>query len=213
MFGWDDAIGLGAGLLNTGIKFFTGNSQKKEAERIAKQNPFVPEEMPTSVKLATNLAAQNYTNGMPGFTQAKNAIDRNTAIAGATAVKGASSGGDILDSANKQAYNANIAQEQLAAQNASYKSNALGEYEGALGQEAGWQDKLYKNNQLEPYLRAANTAAALQGAGSINEFNAADELGQTASGVAQNISNNRYRKQLMGMDTNQLLGLSALFNK
>lgn len=168
------AIGAAPGLIEGAVGLFTGASQKRQAAQIAKNNPFIPEQLPGQVKQATQLAAQNYTNGMPGITAAKQQISQNAGDAEAAVAKSASSSGDILDSANKINNNSQNASLQLAMQAASYKSNALGGYEAALDTEGQWEDKLYKNNQLDPYLRAANTAASLEGAGQTNEFKGLD---------------------------------------
>lgn len=168
------ATGGISGLVEGGIDFFTGLSQKKKAEQIAKNNPFIPEQLPGEVKKATQLAAQNYTNGMPGMTAEQQAIQQNAGNAQAAAARGASSSGDVLDSANKINVQSQDATLQLAMQAASYKSNALGGYEAALDTQSKWQDKLYQNNELQPYLRSANTAASLYGAGSTNEFKGID---------------------------------------
>lgn len=203
------AIGVGGSLIGGAFKFFEGQSQKKQAAQIARNNPFVPETLPAEVALSTKLAQENYTNGMPGEYSAKQQIGQNAANAGAVAAKGATSGGDLIDAANKIQLNSDDATRQLALQAASYKSNALGGYEAALGNQAGWQDKLYQNNQLQPYLRAANTAASLQGAGAMNEFSGIDEASQGLQAGAQEYNNSQYKKK-MGLDTNSLLALSAL---
>lgn len=213
MSGTIAAIAGGTALIGDAFKYFKGKSQIDQANQIAKNNPFTPESMPYQVKLATQLAAQNYRNGMPGMSQAQNAINRNAGNAYATANKGASSGGDLLDAANKIQVNSNDASQQLALQAASYKSNALGGYEAALGNEGQWQDKLYQNNQLQPYLRAANTSAALTGAGNVNEFGAIDSALTTVQATGQNIANKNYLKQLNqtntgAMDTSQLIPYS-----
>jgi len=202
------AIGVGGTLIGGAFKFFEGQSQKKQAAQIAKNNPFVPETLPAEVALSTKLAQENYTNGMPGQTAAKQQIGQNAVNAGTIAAKGATSGADILDSANKIQLNSDDATRQLAIQAASYKSNALGGYEAALGNQAGWQDKLYQNNQLQPYLRAANTSAALTGAGNINEASGLDEAATGLEAGAQDYTNSQYKKKLL--DTNSLLSLSAL---
>jgi hypothetical protein len=203
------AIGVGGSLIGGAFKFFEGQSQKKQADQIARNNPFVPQTMPAEVQLATKLAGQNYTNGMPGQYTARQQIGQNAANAGAIAAKGATSGGDLIDSANKIQLNADNATRDLALQAASYKSNALGGYEAALGNQAGWQDKLYQNNQLQPYLRAANTSAALTGAGSMNEFSGIDEATTGLQAGGQEITNSQYKKK-MDLDTNTLLTLASL---
>lgn len=189
-------IGGGVALAGDVYKGIQGANQKSQAAQIAKNNPFVPEQMPSAITQATQLAQQNYTNGMPGTELAENGIKRAVTNATASASRGASSGGDILDAANKIQKNSNDATLDLAMKAASYKSNALGGYEAALGTEAGWQDKLYKNNTLDPYLRAANTAASLQGAGSINENNAIDGAATVVQSGVQAFDNNQFAKKL-----------------
>lgn len=207
------AIGAGGAIIGGAFKFFQGQSQKKQAEQIAKMNPFIPETMPSAVTQATNLAAQNYTNGMPGMVAAEQGIKQNAGNAQSFAAKGATSSGDILDAANKINTQSEDATLKLALQAASYKSNALGGYQAALGTEAGWQDQLYKNNTLQPYLRAANTAASLQGAGSINEAAGVDDAITGIQSGAQEYATMQGKKNLTkGMNTNQLLALSALIN-
>lgn len=205
------AIGAGGAVLGGAFKFISGQNQINEGRRIAKNNPFVAETMPGEVRQATQLAERNYTNGMPGMTYAKQQITQNAGNAGAIAEKGASSGGDILDAANKIQGNANDATQQLALQAASYKSNALRGYEAALNTQAGWQDKLYQNNQLQPYLRAANTAASLEGAGHLNEAAGIDNAITGIQSGAQEFATAKYRNRLTdGLNTNQILALSAL---
>jgi hypothetical protein len=196
------AIGAGGAIIGGAFKFFEGASQKKQAAQIAKNNPFSPEAMPYQVGLQTKLAQENYTNGMPGEVAAKQGIQQNAANAQANAVKGATSSGDVLDASNKIGLGADDATRKLALQAASYKSNALGGYEAALGQEAGWTDQLYKNNQLQPYLRAANTAASLQGAGAINEAGGIDEAVTGAMAGGQEYGNAKYAKFLASTNPN-----------
>jgi hypothetical protein len=204
------AIGAGGAIIGSGINYFKGKSQIDEGKEIAKKNPFQAQRMPDEVKQATELAQQNFTNGMPGMQYAKQGIQQNAGNAFAAASKGASSSGDILDSANKIQSNANTANQDLAMQAASYKSNALGGYEAALNNQAGWQDKLYQNNQLQPYLRAANTAASLIGAGNINESNAIDSAVTGLTAAGQEYGNFKYGNMLSGQTMGQKKGISDL---
>lgn len=197
------------GLAISGFEVYQGEKQKAKANQINKNNNFTPEIIPAETKLATRLAQENFTNGMPGMNTAKQQIGQNAINAGTIAAKGATSGADLIDSANKIQLNSDDASRQLALQAASYKSNALGGYEAALGNQAGWQDKLYQNNQLQPYLRAANTASSLEGAGNINEFQGLDNASTAAQTGLQDYQNQQYKKK-MGLDTNSILALSAL---
>ena len=204
------AIGGGSGILEGIFGFVKGQQQISQANAIAKANPFIPEEMPGSVTQATNLAAQNYTNGMPGMPAAKQQIAQNAGNAFSGVAKTASGSGDLIDAANKINTGTQDASLKLAMEAASYKSNALSGYQEALGNEAQWQDKLYKNNTLEPYLRAANTAASLLGAGNQNEFKGVDSA---LSGVQTGIEDYQTQQKTNaftkggGMNTNMLLSL------
>lgn len=170
----------------TGVyKAVKGANQSAQANRLAKSNIFTPEEMPYEVGLGTDLAARNYTNGMPGTGDATNNINRNAASTFYKGQNAASSGGDILDLATRIGMGTNNATNQLANQQAEYKSGALGQYEGALGNQAQWQAKLYGNNTLQPYLRTANLAASMYGAGQQNMYSGIDDIGTSALAAGQ----------------------------
>lgn len=166
-------------------KAIKGANQASEAKRLAKQNIFTPEEMPYEVGLGTDLAARNYTNGMPGMANALNNVNRNAATSFYRGQQGATSGGDILDLASRIGQNTNLATNQLGENEANYKANALGGYENALGNQANWRSKLYQNNVLQPYIRTANLAASMYGAGQQNLYSGLDDIGSTAIGAAK----------------------------
>jgi hypothetical protein len=165
-------------------KTIEGANQRADAKELASRNKFTPMELPGQVKLATNLAAQNYYNGMPGTAAAQQMIGQNGANAFYNGTQGASSGGDLLDLAAKINQGQNVATNNLSNQAANYKANALGGYQNALNNEGQWEGKLYENNTLQPYLRTANTAASLEGAGAMNMFSGIDQIGTAALGYA-----------------------------
>jgi len=178
----------GAAVVSAGLgayKAIKGANQAADAKRMAKNNIFTPEEMPAEVQLGTDLAARNYTNGMPGDANARNDINRNAASQFYRGSQGATSGGDILDLATRIGQGSNAATNQLNAQEAQYKESALGQYEGALQNQAGWRGKLYNNNTLQPYLRTANLAASMYGAGQQNLYSGLDDIGSAAIGYAK----------------------------
>lgn len=180
------ALAAGA-ILTAGLgayKAIDGANQKAAAKRLADSNTFTPETIPGQVKTATNLAAQNYYNGMPGAAQAAANIRQSGANQFYNGSQAASSGGDLLDLAAKINQGQNVATNDLATRTAQYKQNALGDYQNALNNEGQWQDKLYQNNTLQPYLRTANTAASLYGAGAQNEFSGLDQISTGALGYA-----------------------------
>jgi len=189
---------LAAGAIISGglgiYKTIQGANQRADAKKLAASNIFQPEQLPGQVKLATNLAAQNYYNGMPGTAAAQQLIANNGANSYYNGSQGASSGGDLLDLAAKINQGQNVATNDLSMKAANYKADALNGYEGALNNEGQWQDKLYQNNVLQPFLRTANTAASLEGAGATNEFSGLDQIGTAGLGYA----NSKYQDKIYG---------------
>lgn len=177
--------------------WFGGRKQIKQAEEIAANNTLSPYTTPQEILAGTSLAEQNYLNGMPGSNQAINNINRNASGAYGTATQAATSSGDLLDSISKIGSGVNDATNQLAAQEAQYKAGALGNYIGALGTQAGYRDKEYQMNEYEPYIRKANTAAALYGAGKTNQASALDGL-TTAAMAGMSAFNGRGNMPTMG---------------
>jgi hypothetical protein len=178
------AAAAAGSLILGGVKAISGANQTAKANRLAKQNVFTPEQMPYEVGLGTDLAARNYTNGMPGYGNAVNNINRNAASQFYRGSQGASSGGDLLDLATRIGQGSNAATNALNAQQADYHTNALGGYEAALANQANWQGKLYNNNVLQPYLRTANLAASMYGSGQQNMYSGLDDIASTGVGLA-----------------------------
>lgn len=203
---------LAAGAIISGglgiYKTIEGANQKADAKKLAASNVFQPMQLPGEVKQATNLAAQNYYNGMPGTAAAQNMISNNGANAYYNGSQGASSGGDLLDLAGKINQGQNVATNNLSLQAANYKQNALGGYENALNNEGDWQGKLYNNNVLQPFLRTANTAASMYGAGSQNEFSGLDQVGTAGLGYASGLQTDKQLKAL-GSDPSIAAAMAA----
>lgn len=188
----------------TGVyKAVKGANQSAKAERLAKENHFTPEQMPYEVGLGTDLAARNYTNGMPGTGYATDQINRNAASQFYRGSQGATSGGDILDLATRIGYGTNQATNALTNQQAQYKAEALGGYEGALNNQAQWRDRLYQNNTLKPYLRTANLASSMYGAGQQNLYSGLDDVGSAAVGYANATGGGKSKGGQSGYNPNE----------
>lgn len=179
-----------AGVAISGVGLIEGANQKADAKKLAAQNKLAQEAEPPQLNQVTNLAKQNYYNGLPGYDTAKQNIQRNSQNAYINGSRGASSGGDLIDLAAKLNYGDSVATNDLATRAADYKAQALQGYEGALNNQAGYQNQLYKNNELDPYLRTANAASSLAGAGNINEFNSLDSIASDGASYAASQANN-----------------------
>lgn len=115
----------------------------------------------------------NYT--LPGQAQTQSNINSTFAGAFDSGVRGASSGGDVLDLATKMAYGKNQANNQLASQQAQGKQSLLGEYLNANA--AAGQEQVNANAyDRDQYDRQLKEKAALTQAGAQNTFGAVDQL-------------------------------------
>ncbi len=173
-------------------KLFGGGSQVRKAKALDASNVFTPYQTPSQVLEATRLAQQAYTNPVQGQATAINNIQGAGATAFANGVQGASSSGDVLDLASKVQANENNAFNKLNTEAIGYRDRALNDLTGALNNEAQYADKEYQVNVLDPYLRKANLAASMYGAGKINQSSGLDSLATTALAGATAYSN--YKK-------------------
>ncbi len=161
-------------------KLFGGGSQVRQAKQIEANNRFTPYQTPQEIMQATQLAEREFTNGMPGMSSAVNRIGASGANAFNRGVQGATSGADVLDLVTKTQFNEDQAMNNLNQEALGFRTNALGNYVGALNNQAGYRDKEYQINYLEPYQRKANLAASLYGAGKTNQFGGLDSLATSA---------------------------------
>lgn len=161
-------------------KLFGGGSQIDQAKKLDASNKFTAYQTPAQILEATKLAEQEFRNGMPGMSTAVNNLGTSAATAFNNGVQGASSGGDVLDLATKVQMGQNEGVKGLNREALDFRTNALGNYTGALQNEAQYADKAYQINQLDPYLRKANLAASLYGAGKTNQFSGLDSLSTSA---------------------------------
>ena len=156
------------------FKFFKGRQQIRQANAI---NPIQPNfQMNTAMIDNARILGErsnNYTT--PGYNLALDNINQNASSQFNNGVQGASSGGDVLDLANKINYGTNNSLNQLAGQNAQGADNALQQYLQANSM-AG--NELVRKNQydLDQYQRKLNEKAALLQAGNQNSFSAGDNV-------------------------------------
>lgn len=167
-------LGAVASFIPEIFKFFKGRQQIRQANAI---NPIQPNfQMNTAMIDNARILGErsnNYT--MPGYNLALDNINQNASSQFNNGVQGASSGGDVLDLANKINYGTNNSLNQLEGQNAQGADNALQQYLQANSM-AG--NELVRKNQydLDQYQRKLNEKAALLQAGNQNSFSAGDNV-------------------------------------
>jgi hypothetical protein len=164
-------IGAGATGLLSGI---TGFFQKKQGNRLLKNNPFPTEGMPPE-ELANQQIAQNAAlEGMPSeqYQAAQKNIQRSQAASLGAALdrrSGVSQIGAIQEGTN-------TAQGNLDAQSAEMRRQNVGQLLGVNNQVASWRDKLFDWNQRAKYEQNRQYAMSLIGAGNANMMSGADKL-------------------------------------
>lgn len=170
-----ELLGIGTGLLSTGIKLASGIGQQRKAKKI---NPIDPGyTMNQGVLNNARTLSERYGNYvLPEYNTALNNIQQNQENAFSRGIQGATSGGDVLDLATKLAYGGGQQLNELALANAQGKDQALMQSLNAnaqAGQE--YQNKnAYDRQQYQAQLREK---AALTQARAENIYGAVDTAG------------------------------------
>lgn len=177
---------LAALQLGTGIfQLFKGN-QAKETERPTYTTPKEVTDM-------LNIAKTEAGSDMPGYGLAKSNIEQQGATSFSRAKESATSGSDLLGFLSASGVSSNKALNQLSAANEQYHVAAQDKLKNALMTTAGFKDKEFTLNQMQPYLDAMRTSAVMTEGGMQNIFGA-------VSGYATNSANQKYMDWLMGND-------------
>lgn len=179
--------GAGQGVANIGsglVSGITGYFQRRKAKKMLKglQQPtyVIPNEILQNQKMAQQAAnegmpSQQYNNAMKNFRQTEadvlaSARDRRSALMALPRVQ--------------QQTNANIG--NLDAQDAAMRQQNQRTLYGINSQVAGYRDKAFDINQMQPYQRDYSYAMGLLGAGNQNLLSGADKIiaggGQLLSG-------------------------------
>ncbi len=183
------AVSAGVAAVSAGYSIYNGEKQKSDAKKLAADNTLAPYEIPGQVREATSIAERTFLNGMPGVESAKGDISRAGANAFSQAKDAATSSNDLLDSIAKIQLMENNAFSDLAEQSSLFKLKAGDAYQDALMREAQYEDKSYQKNEEDPYLRKANAAAAMYGAGQTNIGNGINGLSNVGLGLTYNLGN------------------------
>lgn len=187
------------------FKFFSGNSQVRQANRL---HPVEPQfQMNQGIIDNARVLGNRYNNyQMAGYGQAQNNLQTNFSNAFSQGIQGASSGADVLDLATKLNYGQGQGTNQLAFQNAQGKDQALLQ---SLDANASAGNELVKKNMydLQEYQRKLQEKAALLQAGKQNMFSAGDDV---ASGLGSLLQPRETVTQ--GQNSTMVKGLGSSFN-
>lgn len=191
--------GAGQGLSNIASGIFSGIvglSQKRKA-RNALANLHRPEyEIPNEVLQNQKMAQMAAAQGLPSeqYNQAMQSIQRqqNRGLAAATSRRGALMAlPGIQQQANDALLNLNVknAQARMANRQQLY---------GINNQVAGYRDKAFQINKMQPYQQDYNYNMDLLGMGNQNFYSGIDKLlgggGQLLNSLNPNLGNNKNKK-------------------
>jgi hypothetical protein len=164
------AANIAGGLLSGITGFFQRRKAKKELAKLQRPEYTIPEEITRSQKMAEMAANE----GLPSqqYNQAMQKIQRNQA----NAVAAATDRRSALMALPRIQQQANDASLNLDAMDAQARMNNLKTLYSVSGQTAGYKDKAFQINKLQPYNQNLNYYNSLLGAGNQNMLGGADKL-------------------------------------
>lgn len=174
------ALGLGLNFANSlfgGFQLLRGLSQAKSNQR---PNYDIPKEIGQNLNQAQLYAQQGLP--MDVYNRATANIDRNAAF-GLRSLGDRRSGIAGISALNQST---NDAYSNLAMQDAQARMNNLAQLYNARSTMAGYRDKAFELNKMQPYMQRAQEAQALQGAGLQNIMRGLQGAGNTLSAQAYN---------------------------
>lgn len=172
------ALGLGMNLANSlfgGFQLLRGLSQAKRNQR-PEYN--IPQEIQQNLNQAQLYAQQGLP--MDVYNRAAGNIDRNAAF-GLRSLGDRRSGIAGVSALNQST---NDAYSNLAMQDAQARMNNLAQLYNARNTMAGYRDKAFDLNKMQPFIQRAQEAQALQGAGLQNIMKGLQGAGNTLSAQA-----------------------------
>lgn len=166
------ALGLQAG---TGLyQMYKGNKLAKEAEAMQQdyKTPQVIEDSLTNAQIRA-------LEGMPAEQKAELLQNiENSSQSGIKALKDRKAGISGVELINRTEQDSYL---NLASQDASMKLGAEANLQGVQQNYAGYKDKEYDINVLQPYMAKLGAGKDMKGAGMQNAFNTANSAAQIAS--------------------------------
>lgn len=154
---------MGLGTLGLGLYQKYRASQMKVPNRPVAMTPLGIQENVFNARNVASGALGNATN-----TLAQQQLNQNTARGVMASREGARSGTDLLASVGGLTQNQNNAQNNLAQQNYQQRLGGFGMLAGANQANAGYDDRNFNYNQVQPYNQAYQNALNASAAGNAN---------------------------------------------
>lgn len=180
------AVAAGAAALPSIFGAIRGVGQRRQAKRIRANAVDPGYEQNSAVLQNKDILENRYNNyNLPGYSMQMNNLGTNAATAFNSGMRGASSGGDVLDLATKIAYGTGQQQNQLMVQNAQGKEAALGGFLDA-NVAAGQERQNSNAYDRQQYMQKLEEAASLYGASDQNINNAITGVSSIGTSLLMN---------------------------
>ena len=131
-----------------------------------------------------NARNASYSRNMAGQGNLQNEIEQRNASSVSDVLAGATSGVDALAALTAINKNTLNSQNQLGFQSARDYEGRQRELRGQLNNYAGYQDKQFEINTMQPFLRDAAAASALKNAGLTNAYQGLKGAANAGSAIA-----------------------------
>lgn len=167
---WAAVIAGGVALAGSAVNASGAKKQMSQAELMATRDPGY-QGNPALQENARILGDRFSNYQLPGYSAARENIDRAGEMGYRSALQGATSSSDILDAATRIAYGSQMSANNLATQQAAGEERALMDYLTA-NQLAGQEIQDANRWDRDQYLRDQTRATELTNTGLINQNNA-----------------------------------------
>jgi len=157
--------------------------------RNAKDNLVNPTYAPpqSAVDALGNARNQSYSMSMAGQGNMQNELEQRNASSVSDVLAGASSGVDALAALTAINRNTLGAQNQIGFQAANDYQRRQAELRQQLNNMAGYEDKAFEINTMQPFLRDSAAASALTNAGMVNTYQGIKGLSNVGSTITANM--------------------------
>jgi len=176
--------------INTGFGIYQTIRGSKMLKDLKNPNMEVPAGAIGAENVAKNLAMQTM---LPGQSLMENKIDNLVSNSILDAKKVSDNPNDALDAVFKSYGMGMEKTNDLGIASANFQTNNQMNLQGQENTMAQWQNRVWENNELNPYLRKANTASALLGSGIQNISGGLNK----ASDIGANLFTGKYYASLL----------------
>ncbi len=177
-------------VINTGFGIYQTMRGSNMLKGLNSPTMSVPQGAIGAENVAKNLAMQTE---LPGQGLMENKIDNSVSNSILDAKKVSDNPNDALDSVFKSYGMGMEKNNDLGIASANFQANNQMNLQNQENTMAQWQQKVWENNELNPYLRKANTASALLGSGIQNISGGLNK----ASDIGANLFTGKYYASLL----------------